>query len=74
MTLIRNTKDLGAAISARRKQKGLTQTDLAELTGTSLRLVSELERGVRAANVAKVLLICARLGLDLEVTPREERR
>lgn len=70
--LVRSAKDLGARIRARRVEKGLTQTQLAELCGTSLRLISELERGIRTeASVTTVLRVCSRLALDVAITPRE---
>ena len=72
MTLVRNTKDLGAAIRARRKAKGLTQTELAALCGTSLRFITELERGERAASIAKVFTVCSRLALDISIGVRED--
>ena len=63
--------DLGSLIRARRKEKGLTQTQLAGLCGVSLRFVSEVERGRPTAGVGLVLHLCARLGLDVDVSPRE---
>lgn len=68
---IADARELGQLLSKRRKEKGLTQTELAELVGVGLRLISDLERGTRGVNVATVLLICARLGLDIDITPRE---
>jgi transcriptional regulator with XRE-family HTH domain len=68
---VRNPAELGALIRARRLEKDLTQTELAELCGVSLRFITELERGVREAGVSKVLRVCARLALDVTVTPRE---
>lgn len=63
--------ELGALLRARRKEKGLTQTDLAGLCGVSVRFVSEVERGRPTAGIGLVLRLCARLALDVSVTPRE---
>lgn len=71
MMRIRTADELGAAIRARRKAKGLTQPQLAELAGVSIRFVSEVERGRATAGVGLVLLLCARLALDVAVVDRE---
>ena len=75
MGVVRNAKDLGSLVRARRKEKGLTQPELAALAGTSLRFITELERGLRtAASISKVLTVCSRLALDVTVSPREQQR
>lgn len=58
---------LGAAIRTARKAHGLTQSQLAGLAGTGLRLISELERGKPGAELGKVLDVLAVLGLRLLV-------
>ena len=58
---------LGAAIRTARKAHGLTQSQLAGLAGTGLRLISELERGKASAELGKVLDVLAVLGLRLLV-------
>lgn len=62
--------ELGAVIRARRKTVGLTQRELADAAGTSLRLVSEVERGKANARLESVLKLLAELGLELYVRPR----
>lgn len=62
-----DTLALGAAIRNARKAHGLTQSDLAGLAGTGVRLVSELERGKPGVQVGKVLDILAALGLRLRL-------
>ena len=75
MALVRSARELGEVVRARRKEKGLTQTQVAELTGTSLRFVTELERGLRTqASLSKVLTVCNRLALDVVVQARENTR
>ena len=56
---------LGAAIRKARKAHHLTQSQLAGLAGTGVRLVSELERGKPGAELGKVLDVLAVLGLRL---------
>jgi HTH-type transcriptional regulator / antitoxin HipB len=69
---IRSAIDLGKTIRARRKAKGLTQTELAGLAGVSLRFVSEVERGRGTAGFELVLRLCTRLSMNVTVMPRED--
>lgn len=62
--------DLGRAIRARRREVGLTQGELAAAAGTSLRFVSEVERGKPTARVEGVLRLLAELGLAIRVGRR----
>ena len=55
------------AVRAARRRHGLTQTELAGLSGTGLRFVSELERGKPNVALSKVVAVLAALGLHLEV-------
>lgn len=68
-----NPAAFGAAIRARRLEKGLTQTQLAELCGVSLRFVSELERGRASVSLGRALLLAQRLALDPILLRREAR-
>jgi HTH-type transcriptional regulator/antitoxin HipB len=68
---VTSAAELGALIRARRRERGLSQTELAELSGVSLRFVSEVERGRATAGIGLVLRLCSRLALDLTVSPRE---
>lgn len=62
---IPNAKKLGMVVRDARKQQGLTQEDLAGLTGTGRRFISDLEQGKETAELGKVLLVLAALGLAL---------
>lgn len=61
---------LGALIRARRVELELNQTELADVAGTTLRFISELERGKRTAQLDGILRVLAALGIRLEATPR----
>ena len=61
---------LGPLIRRRRKELGLNQTELAEVARTSLRFVSELERGKPTAQLDGVLRVLAALGIRLEASIR----
>jgi len=69
-TSLTTPAELGQAIRARRKAVGLTQGELADAAGTSLRLVSEVERGKANARLESVLKLLAELGLRLELGSR----
>ncbi len=70
---VEGTSELGAFIRARRKEQRLTQSQLAAVTGTSLRFISEVERGRATAGVGLVLHVLRRLAVDVLVEPREQR-
>jgi len=67
-TTIYNIQDLAKVVRLTRKKQGLTQTDLAGLSGLGRRFISELERGKPTAQIAKVLLVLNILGVGLEAT------
>lgn len=69
-THVDSSKALGALIRARRKELGLTQTDLADVARTTLRFVSELERGKPTAQLDGVLRVLAALGIELTARAR----
>lgn len=58
---------LGLAIEAERKRRRLTQTQLANLTNTSINFVSQVERGKKTAQIGKVIDILHMLGLQLVI-------
>lgn len=60
---------LAGAVRDRRKELGLTQTDLADLAGASRRFVHALEAGKPTLRLDKVLAVCRVVGLDLVVSP-----
>jgi y4mF family transcriptional regulator len=61
---------LGSLIRARRNELELNQTELADVAGTTLRFISELERGKQTAQLDGVLRVLAALGIRLEATLR----
>lgn len=60
-----NTEELAALIQQTRKTQGMTQEDLAGLTGVGRRFISEVENGKETAQIGKVLIILAALGIGL---------
>ena len=61
---------LGTLIRGRRAELGLTQTELADVARTTLRFVSELERGKPTAQLNGALRVLAALGIMLEARSR----
>lgn len=55
------------AVRRTRRHHGLTQSDLAGLSGTGPRFISELENAKPTVAMNKVLAVLATLGLRLEV-------
>lgn len=70
--LVQNEQELGRVVRARRKEQGLTLTELASVVPCSPRLLSELERGQRGVSIALILKLLALLGLELHLSGREE--
>ena len=62
---LKDIKELASVIKDTRKEQGLTQEDLAGLSGTGTRFVSDLEKGKETAQIGKVLLVLGALGLGL---------
>ncbi|MGC1852144.1 MAG: type II toxin-antitoxin system Y4mF family antitoxin [Solirubrobacterales bacterium] len=69
-TSIDSPKALGLLIRNRRKELGLNQTELADVAQTTLRFISELERGKQTAQLDGVLRVLAALGIGLEARTR----
>lgn len=63
---IHNPEQLGKLIRGRRRELGLTQTEVAEVADTNLRFLSELERGKPTARLENVMRVLATLGIELE--------
>jgi len=70
--IIRNNKDLGAAIRLARKSRNLRQVDVAQKASVRQALVSELENGATTAKLDTVTRVLAALDLDLSIVPRRK--
>ena len=68
MKRISTTSQLGSLIRKTRKEQGLTQIELAGLSGIGTRFLSELERGKVSCELGKTLQILNMLGLNAYVT------
>lgn len=61
--LIRLPKYIGTAIKDSRKKKNWTQKDLADNTATSVKFVSNIEKGKATAQLDKVFDLIRAVGL-----------
>ena len=66
-TEIKIAKTVGSIIRKARKAQGLTQTQLAGLTNTGVRLISELERGKPTIRLCLALKVAEGLGLKFKL-------
>jgi HTH-type transcriptional regulator/antitoxin HipB len=67
---IQSPAQLGQALRARRRELRLTQQLVADLTGLSRAVVSQLEHGKSTVQLRIVLLIVQVLGMDIELRRR----
>lgn len=65
-----NTAMLGEMIRKQRKDKGLTQKQLTELTGLSSSFISDVENGKATVELGKVIQIINVLGLNMDINVR----
>jgi len=56
---------LGTRIRIAREQKGLSQSELAEIVGKDQRVISAIERGVRGLDVTELPAIASALDVSL---------
>ena len=59
--------ELGNVIQARRKALGITQAELADLSGISVRTIVEIENGGNSISLKRLLPVLATLGLRLSI-------
>jgi HTH-type transcriptional regulator/antitoxin HipB len=67
-----NPKLLGQLIRQRRKHLGMNQSDLALVSGTGLRFISDLENGKESCQLGSTLRVLGSLGLSTTIQPKEK--
>ena len=72
MMKIESSAVLGSLIRRERKAQGLTQTELAALTGVGIRFLRELELGKENCRIGLAFQVMAALGLRIDVKDRTE--
>jgi len=66
-------KQLGELIRKHRKTLGMNQADLALVSGTGVRFISDLENGKETCEMGKALKVLENLGMDPVFQPRDRR-
>ncbi len=64
----RGPRFIGEAIKLARKQKGLKQKELAQITGTSVKFISEVEGGKETVQLDKIFDLLRALSLQVYLT------
>jgi len=59
-----NAKQLGELIKRCRKGLGMNQADLALVSGTGVRFISDVENGKETCEIGKALKVLENLGMD----------
>ena len=72
MIRVRSTTDIGSLIRKKRIGLGMTQSQLADISGNGTRFISDLENGKQTMQIGKVLDTLQVLGLDVYVSGRGE--
>jgi y4mF family transcriptional regulator len=62
-----STKEIGSIIAAARRQRQLTQAQLAKAVGVTQHWISAIEQGKESAQIGKVLQVLSFLGVRLQV-------
>lgn len=70
MTRVASVGELASLIRLERRKQGITQAELAGLSGVGVTFLSQLENGKESAEVGKVLSVLTMLGIDLVAEPR----
>ncbi len=58
----------GELVKRRRKELGMNQGELALVSGTGVRFISDLENGKETCELGKALEVVANLGVELAFT------
>jgi HTH-type transcriptional regulator/antitoxin HipB len=69
MDLLSDIEILGQNIRKARKQRGLLQSQLAELASVRRQVVSEIERGTYKGSLRQIISILRAMGLRLTIEP-----
>jgi len=67
---IGSARQFGAVVRAERKQRGLTQVQLAERAGVSRAWLARFETGHPASSIEPIFRVLGELGLDLSTVER----
>ena len=71
--VVRSPEQLGTLIRRARRQRGMTQANLAGLTGLRQELVSRIETGHEGTKLSSIYALFAALNLELIVDDRNAK-
>ena len=71
MKSVKTAQTLGEIVKEARKSQGLTQEQLASVSGTGRRFIIDLESGKESCHLGKSIKVLAMLGLEFAVQQRE---
>ena len=66
------TEEIGSIVRTSRKRQGMTQPDLAMVSGTGLRFIVDLEAGKTTCQIGKALNVLDMLGIKIAMTDAAE--
>jgi len=67
-----STKNLGEALRAARKKKGMSQKQVGKSVGLDQPSMSKIERGESSARIDTLFRLLAALDLELIIQPRQK--
>jgi y4mF family transcriptional regulator len=67
------TEEIGALIKKRRKSLKMNQVDLALVSGTGVRFISDLENGKETCELGRTLKVLENLGMKIDFQPRDQK-
>lgn len=68
--IARSPKQLGSVIQRVRKQRGMSQTELAHLAGLRQEMVSKIETGQDGTRLSSIYALLAALNLEMTIDHR----
>jgi len=72
MLIINSAEQVGALVQKTRKAQGLTQTQLAGVSGVGIRFIVDLEKGKPTCQLGKVLRVLHMLGIHFQTDEANE--
>ena len=66
-------EEIGQLVCQTRKEQGVTQRELAMLSQTGTRFISDLENGKATCQIGKLLAVVQALGMDVHIYSPWER-
>jgi DNA-binding XRE family transcriptional regulator len=68
--VVRTREDLAVAMRELRRERGMTQEELAEWVGVHRNYIGQLERGEMSTQIERTFDVLSLLGVDVVLVPR----